>query len=68
MRKGTTKKHDEQDGLYHVALLGLQNGKMVSETRLITCIVGFVDPYDRPDLILKAADNPHLKFILSNTT
>ena len=68
LRKGTSKKNDEQDGLYHVALMGLQNAKVLSETRLITCISGFVDPYERPDLLLKAADNPHLKFIVSNTT
>ena len=68
LRKGSAKKHDEQDGLYHVALMGLQNGKTVSETRLIKCISGFIDPYESRDLFLKAAENPHLKFVFSNTT
>jgi tagaturonate reductase len=68
LRKGSAKKNDDQDGLYHVALMGLQNGKMVSETRLITCISDFVDPYNNRDLFLKTAENPHLKFVFSNTT
>ena len=68
LRKGSTKKNDEQDGLYHVALMGLQNGKRVSETRLIKCISGFIDPYENRDLFLKAAENPQLKFVFSNTT
>src|SRR5215204_4332477 len=62
LRKGSPKKKDDQDGLYHVALMGLHNGKMISETRLIKSISGFVDPYESGDLFLKAAENPHLKF------
>ncbi|HMG89446.1 MAG TPA: tagaturonate reductase [Chryseolinea sp.] len=68
LRKGSSKKKDDQDGLYHVAVLGLQNGKMISETRLITCISGFVDPYDNREAFLQAAENPQLKFVVSNTT
>ena len=68
LRKGSAKKHDDQDGLYHVALMGLQNGKMISDTRLITCISGFVDPYNQSQLYHSAAENPDLKFIISNTT
>lgn len=68
LRKGSAKKIDSQDGLYHVALMGLQNGKMISDTRLITCVSGFVDPYEQPDMFLKAAENPDLKFVFSNTT
>lgn len=68
LRKGSAKKLDNQDGLYHVALMGLQNGKRVSETRLIRCISGFIDPYESRDHFLKAVENPHLKFVFSNTT
>ena len=68
LRKGSNKKMDEQDGLYHVALLGLQNGQRISETRLITCIADYIDPYENRDAFLKAAENPDLKFVVSNTT
>lgn len=68
LRKGTIKKHDDQDGLFHVALMGLQNGKMISETRLITCVSGFIDPYYDLQLYLQASENPDLRFVISNTT
>jgi tagaturonate reductase len=68
LRKGSSGKADNQEGLYHVALMGLKDGKMISETRLITCISGFIDPYESRDKFLKAAENPHLKLVVSNTT
>jgi tagaturonate reductase len=68
LRKGSAKKRDDQDGLYHVALMGLQNGNMISQTRLIKSISGFVDPYESGNLFLKAAENRDLKFVFSNTT
>jgi len=68
LRKDSAKKNDDQDGLYHVALMGLQHGKMVSENRLITCIAGIVDPYEDSQQFLATAENPSLKFIVSNTT
>ena len=68
LRKGSSKKEDTQGGLYHVALMGLQNGKMISDTRMITCVSGFIDPYENKDDFLAAADNPYLKIVISNTT
>ncbi len=68
LRRGSSKKEDIQEGLYHVALMGLQNGKMISDTRLITCISGFIDPYENRNEFLAAGENPDLKIILSNTT
>ena len=57
-----------QDGLYHVVLNGIQNGKEVKEVRLITSVVGVINPFENFNVYLKAAENPELKFILSNTT
>lgn len=68
LRRGSAKKEDTQDGLYHVALMGLQNGERISETRLITCISGFIDPYEHKEEYFKTAENPDLKIVLSNTT
>ena len=55
-RKSQPEIKDEQDGLYHVVLNGLQNGKLVSETRLITCVTGYINPYLELDLFLKASE------------
>ncbi|MBA4055817.1 MAG: altronate oxidoreductase, partial [Marivirga sp.] len=67
-RKGQPEIKDDQDGLYHVVLNGLQNGRTVTETRLITCVAGSVNPYSELDLFLREAENPNLLFIISNTT
>jgi tagaturonate reductase len=57
-----------QDGLYHVILNGIQLGKPVREIRMITAVTGVVNPYEDYQAFLKTAENPHLKFIISNTT
>jgi len=68
LRKDRFKTIDEQDGLYHVQVRGLQNGKIVSENRLITCVAGAINPYTEFLQFLKSAENPDLQFIVSNTT
>ncbi len=68
LRKGSTKSIDEQDGLYHLLLNGLREGKVVSETRLITCVSGTINPYTEFQKFLQAGENPDLQFIISNTT
>lgn len=58
-----------QDGLYHVVLNGIRQGKPVRETRLITCVTaGVINPFEDYQAYLKTAENPDLKFIISNTT
>jgi tagaturonate reductase len=66
--KGMAAMVNDQDGLYHVVLNGIQNGKTVSDTRLITCVAGAFNPYEDFNRFLRAAENPDLKFIVSNTT
>lgn len=66
--RGMTAQLREQDGLYHVVLNGLQQGRTVSETRLITCVADAFSPYDDFERFLARARNPDLRFILSNTT
>ncbi len=68
LRNTKEERKFEQDGLYHVAQRGLLNGKTISETRLITCITGVINPYSDFALFLKSAENPDLQFIVSNTT
>ncbi len=59
---------NEQNGLYHVILNGIQHGKTVNETRLITAVTGVINPYEELNAFLKTAENPNLEFIVSNTT
>lgn len=57
-----------QDGLYHVVLNGIRQGKPIRETRLITCVAGVINPFENYQAYLKTAENPDLKFVISNTT
>jgi tagaturonate reductase len=66
--KGMANALNDQEGLFHVALKGIQDGKIYSETRLVTCVAGAINPYDGFQRYLKSGENPHLKFIVSNTT
>jgi tagaturonate reductase len=59
---------NKQDGLYHVVLNGIRNGKPVNEARLITSVTGVINPFEEYTLYLKAGENPDLRFIISNTT
>ncbi|WP_200977341.1 tagaturonate reductase [Echinicola sp. 20G] len=59
---------NQQDGLYHVQLSGIQKGVAKEETRMITCVRGVINPYEDYESYLKLADNPYLRFIISNTT
>lgn len=57
-----------QDGLYHLVLQGIQNGEQKDLTRLITSVNDAINPYDNYQNFLKQAENPDLRFIISNTT
>jgi tagaturonate reductase len=66
--RGTAAEFQAQDGLYHVVLNGMQHGRTVSETRLISCVIDAFSPYDDFQRFLESARNPELRFIISNTT
>jgi len=66
--KGMAKEVNAQEGLYHVVLKGIQQGKVFSETRLITCVSKAINPHEDFQNFLKSAENPDLKFMVSNTT
>ncbi|WP_161890443.1 tagaturonate reductase [Pontibacter russatus] len=58
----------QQDGLYHVLLKGIQGGKPTQQQRLITCLASALNPYDDYEAYLQRGENPDLRFIFSNTT
>lgn len=68
IQQGMGKMVNAQDGLYHVVLNGIRNGKPSQETRLVTCVAGVINPFEDLKAYLKTAENPDLKFVLSNTT
>ncbi|MGV3540968.1 MAG: tagaturonate reductase [Rufibacter sp.] len=59
---------NQQDGLYHVLLDGIQGGQPTQEKRLITSVAGGMNPYADYQAYLQLAENPELEFIISNTT
>ena len=68
IQKGLGALLNEQQGLYHVLLNGIYKGKLSTERRLITCVRGVLNPYQSFQKFLELAENPDLKFIISNTT
>lgn len=68
IEQGMTQLLNEQDGLYHLLLNGIQGGKEVQQKRLISCIASASNPYNDYLEFLKLAENPDLEFVISNTT
>ena len=65
---GTCGMINEQDGLYTLYLRGLVSGEVIEETRVVECVTRCINPYEEWDQYLKCANNPDLRFIVSNTT
>jgi len=59
---------NEQDGLYHVNLQGLDKGNTVNSIELIDVISRSLNPYTDFDAYLKLAEQPEMRFVVSNTT
>ena len=59
---------NEQDGLYHVNLQGIDHGNIVDTVELIDVISRSLNPYEHFDAYLKLAENPEMRFVFSNTT
>ena len=59
---------NEQDGLYHVNLQGLDKGETVNNIELIDVISRSLNPYTQFDEYLKLAEQPEMRFVFSNTT
>ena len=66
--KGLAHLLEDQEGLYHVILQGVQKNHEYSETRLIKSVNGAISPYDDYKKFLKFAENPEIELIISNTT
>ena len=66
--KGMVEWLNEQDGLYHLNLQGLLDGKPVDSVDLIDVISRGVNPFTDFADYLRLAEQPEMRFIISNTT
>lgn len=65
---GAAAAMNAQDGLYTLILRGLEGGRPVSKTRVVSCVSTCLDPLGDWAALMKRAENPALRFIVSNTT
>ena len=65
---GLIDELNSQKGLYTVLLRGLENGKPVTEKRVVTSISRGIDPYRDYREFIELAGNADLRYIISNTT
>jgi len=68
IENGLAKLLNSQDGLYHVQLKGIKNGKPIKENELIDCVTRAINPYSEYEKYIAVIDNPELRFVISNTT
>ena len=66
--RGMVDMLNSQDGLYHVNLQGIDKGEAVDSIQLIDVINGGLNPYTQFDEYLALAENPDIRFVISNTT
>jgi tagaturonate reductase len=65
---GMVETLNAQDGLYHLILKGIDKGEPVYTTQLIDVISRGLNPYIQFEEYLKLAENPDIRFVISNTT
>jgi tagaturonate reductase len=64
----TSDVFNKQDGLFTLRLTGMKEGKPETSHDLVSCITRAISiPYDF-EAFLGLADNPQMRFIISNTT
>lgn len=67
-RRGKVEKINKQDGLFTLYLQGLKDGQPIREHSIINSINRGVNIYEAHDEFLKIAEQPEIRFIISNTT
>ena len=66
--KGMVDVLNSQDGLYHVNLQGIDKGEPVDSIQMIDVINGGLNPYTHFDDYLALAENPEIRFVISNNS
>ncbi len=65
---GVRQALNEQEGLYTLLLRGNEKGVRTDRRRVISCISRCLNPQSDYEAYMECARNPHLRFIVSNTT
>ena len=68
IEKGMVDWLNGQDCLYHVNLQGLDEGKPVNSLTRIDVISRALNPYTQNQAFMALADQPEIRFVISNTT
>ena len=66
--RGMVDMLNEQDGLYHLNLQGLDGGQPVDSVDMIDVISRGINPYRDFEDYLELAEQPEMRFVISNTT
>ena len=66
--RGMVDMLNSQDGLYHVNLQGIDKGQAVDSIEMIDVINGGLNPYTQNAEFMALAENPDIRFVISNTT
>ena len=68
IERGMAEWLNGQDCLYHVNLQGRLNGEAVNSLNRIDCISRALNPYSQNAAFMALADQPEIRFVISNTT
>lgn len=68
IEKGMVEWLNKQDGLYHLNLQGLLDGQPVDSLDLIDVVSRGLNPYTDFASYLALAEQPEIRFVISNTT
>ena len=65
---GSLERFNAQDNLYTVYLRGVEEGKTVTQHRVVSCIDSVIDPFTQTEEYESFARSEDLRFVVSNTT
>lgn len=66
--QGLCQRINQQDGLYTVLLRGTRGKAMTESCDLVTSVSRCLDPYADFESFMRCAEQPELRFVVSNTT
>ena len=65
---GDYQELKDQGGLFTVILDGVKNGQQIQNIKRVDCVNSVINPYTEWERYLELAKDPHLRFVVSNTT
>ncbi len=68
IEQGMADMINSQDGLYTLILRGVENNQVISESEIIECVKGCLNPKTQWNEVINSFVSKDLRFIFSNTT